>query len=152
MNNSVARALAILLQLIPLVARTEESTSSSASIEELMQLERIWNEAHLKGDADTLERLWNDNLQVIVPKMPVMTKTDVIAFARSGRMKFEHYATSNINMRFFGDSAVVTGRMRRSRTINGQSVDDDWQFTKVYLHKGRGWQVVVFQASEAPVT
>lgn len=117
-----------------------------------MQLEKVWNEAHLKGDGETLERLWSDNLQVIVPKMPVMTKADVIAFVRSGRMKFEKYATNHVNVRFFGDAAVVTGHMSRSRTLNGQTVDDDWQFTKVYVRKGRGWQVVIFQASDAPVT
>jgi ketosteroid isomerase-like protein len=151
MNIPAARALAILLLLIPLVARTEEPTSSSASVEELMQLEKVWNEAHLKADVETLEWLWSDNLQVIVPKMPVMTKADVVGFVRSGRMKFEKYVTNNINVRFFGDSAVVTGHMSRSRTLNGQSVDDDWQFTKVYVRKGRGWQVVIFHASDAPV-
>jgi ketosteroid isomerase-like protein len=146
------RILPILFVLLPLIAQTAEMPENSEATEELLRLEKVWNDAHLKGDAETLAWLWSDDLQVIVPKMPVMTKSDALAFARSGRMKFEKYATSNVRVRFFGDAAVVTGEMKRSRTLNGQSVDDDWQFTKVYLRKGRGWQVVIFHASDAPVT
>jgi ketosteroid isomerase-like protein len=144
--------------LICLAALASESnaapgTKTSASApDEFIALEKVWNEAHLKGDASILERLWSDDLQVIVPKMPVMTKSEVIAFARSGRMKFEQYATSHINVRRFGETAVVTGQMKRSRSLDGQSVDDNWQFTKVYLRKAGRWQVFIFQASEAPGT
>jgi hypothetical protein len=41
---------------------------------ELQRLERVWNEAHIRGDSDTLSRLWADDLEVAVPKMPVMKK------------------------------------------------------------------------------
>jgi ketosteroid isomerase-like protein len=134
------------------VSAAAEAQTSPSGTNEFVDLEKIWNEAHLKGDASALENLWSDDLQVIVPKMARMTKSDVLGFARSGRMKFDHYTTSNINVRLFGDTAVVTGDMKRSRTLNGQAVDDNWQFTKVYVRKAGRWRVVIFQASEAPVT
>jgi hypothetical protein len=101
------------------------------------------------GDADVLQSLWADDLEVDVPKMPAMSKTEVMAFARSGRMKFLRYATSDINIRVYGDAAVVTGRLQRTRTLNGQDLSDDWRFTKVYTRHAQTWRVVSFHASEA---
>jgi ketosteroid isomerase-like protein len=103
----------------------------------------------MHGDADVLGRLWADDLEVAVPRMPVMTKSQALAFARSGRMAFQRYETSEVQIRVFGDAAVVTGRPRRTRTLNGQAVDDDWRFTKVYIRRGGQWQVVACHASEA---
>jgi ketosteroid isomerase-like protein len=120
--------------------------------QELERLEKVWNEAHEHGDADVLQNLWADDLEVDVPKMPAMTKTEVLAFARSGRMKFLRYATSDLNFRLYGDAAVVTGRLQRTRTLNGQELSDDWRFTKVYTRHAQTWQVVSFHASEAAKT
>ena len=117
--------------------------------EELSHLETVWNEAHIRGDAAALERLWSDDLEVDVPRMPVMPKTEALAFARSGRMRFERYETSAIKVRLYGDTAVVTGRLLRTRTINGKQMDDDWRFTKVYVRQKGQWRVVTFHASEA---
>ena len=46
-----------------------------------------------------------DDLEVAVPKMPVMKKADVLEFARSGRMKFSRYETSDVRVRVYGDAA-----------------------------------------------
>jgi len=119
-------------------------------VSELLRLESVWNEAHEKGDASVLEKLWGDDLEVTVPRMPVMLKADALAFARSGRMKFQRYQTSDVKVRVYGDAALVSGRLQRTRTLNGKTLDDDWRFLKVYLRREARWQVVAFQASEAP--
>jgi hypothetical protein len=88
-------------------------------------------------------------MEVTVPKMPVMTKADVLKFARSGRMKFLTYGTSDIRVRLYGNAAVVTGRLQRTRAMNGQEISDDWRFTKTYVRETGQWRVVSFHASEA---
>jgi hypothetical protein len=81
--------------------------------------------------------------------MPVMTKPEAIGFLRSGRMKFQRYETSDIRIRVYGDAAVVTGRLLRTRSINGRDIDDNWRFTKVYARPAGRWQVVAWHASAA---
>ena len=125
-----------------------QSTRES-DVRELEHLETAWNEAHEHGDSNALEALWADDLEVAVPKMPVMTKAEVLGFARSGRMKFLHYTTSDIRVRVYGDAAVVTGRLQRTRVLNGQEISDDWRFTKMYVRESQKWRVVAFHASEA---
>jgi ketosteroid isomerase-like protein len=111
----------------------------------------VWNDAHIHGDAATLGRLWADDLEVAVPKMPIMKKSELIKFVDSGRMKFQRYETSDLNFRIYSQSAVVTGRLQRNREINGRAMEDDWRFTKVYERTADGWRVVSFHASETAI-
>jgi hypothetical protein len=96
---------------------------------------------------DALDRLWADDLTVAVPNMPVMTKENAIGIARSARLKFKRYQTSDIRIRLYGEAAVVTGQVERTRELNGLDVDDKWRFTKVYIRRAGRWQVVAWHAS-----
>jgi ketosteroid isomerase-like protein len=142
----------LVLALVPLVSLTamgSPQSTSEADARELERLEKVWNDAHERGDADALEKLWSNDLEVDVPRMPVMSKGDALSFARSGRMKFLRYATSDIRIRVYRDTAIVNGRLQRTRQINGKELSDDWRFTKVYVREAQQWRVVSFHASEA---
>jgi ketosteroid isomerase-like protein len=128
-----------------------QNTSRTADRDELQRLEGVWNTAHMRGDSEALSRLWADDLEVAVPKMPVMKKEELIKFVESGRMKFQRYETSDLNFRIYDQSAIVTGRLQRKREINGRTVEDDWRFTKVFQRTADRWRVVSFHASEASV-
>jgi hypothetical protein len=141
--------LVIILVGSAVTTSSSAQTSHDADVHELERLETVWNEAHEHGDADVLEKLWADDMEVAVPKMPVMTKADALRFARSGRMKFLSYRTSDIRVRLYDNAAVVTGRLQRRRSMNGQEISDDWRFTKTYIREAGQWRVVSFHASEA---
>lgn len=126
------------------------TATAQPGTEEFIQLETVWNVAHRSGDADALDRLWANDLEVAVPGMTPMSKSESLAFARSGRMRFERYETSQIKVRTYGDTAVVTGRLRRTRTVDDRQRVDDWRFTKVYARQSGTWRVVSFHASELP--
>jgi ketosteroid isomerase-like protein len=133
-----------------LVAALAPAPAGPADAPELLRLEQVWNDAHVHGDAAALEALWAEDLVVTVPRMPVITRATAITMARSGRIKFERYASSDIQVHLHGDTAVVTGRLVRARRMNDQQVEDHWQFTKVYLRQDGHWLVIAFHASEAP--
>lgn len=139
--------LAVWIIVAALIQETSEGAQEPASSMELSRLEDVWNEAHVRGDANGLDSLWANDLIVTVPNMRVLTKVEAIGILRSGRMKFEHYQTSDIRIRVYGEAAVVTGQLQRTRSINGQDVDDNWRFTKVYIRRAGRWQVVAWHAS-----
>jgi len=139
----------LLLTAFAAPAVSPAQSAAGTDTQQLERLEQVWNTAHQQGDADALQQLWADDLEVDVPRMSVMTKTDALNFARSGRMKFLHYVTSDIRIRVYGDAAVVSGRLQRTRSMNGKELSDDWRFTKVYIREAQRWQVVSFHASEA---
>ena len=126
-----------------------QGPASEADAAALARLEAEWNRAHVQGDASTLGRIFSDDLVVVVPGMRPLTKADSLGMFKAGGMKFDHYESSETQARLYGDTAIVTGRIRRTRTISGKTMDDDWRFTKVYLRRAGNWQVVSFHASNA---
>lgn len=145
---SLALVILVLTLSLTLIDFGRGQSTADANVRELQHLETVWNEAHEHGDTNALDALWADDLEVAVPKMAVMTKPEVLGFARSGRMKFLRYATSDIRIRVYGDAAVVTGRLQRTRVLGGKEVSDDWRFTKTYIRQAERWRVVAFHASE----
>jgi ketosteroid isomerase-like protein len=142
--------LFLLVPLATILVPMSPAQSKDADTHELERLEQVWNDAHERGDADSLDKLWANDMEVAVPKMPVMTKADVLKFARSGRMKFLVYRTSDVHFRVYGDAAIVTGHLQRKRSMNGQEITDNWLFTKSYVRQAGQWRVVSFHASDAP--
>ncbi|MBX7187194.1 MAG: nuclear transport factor 2 family protein [Vicinamibacteria bacterium] len=115
----------------------------------LTRLEALWNDAHMRGDAVALDQLWADELVAVVPRMAPLPKQDALAFVRSARMKFLRYESSDVTVKVYDNSAVARGRLLRARELGGQTIQDNWRFTKVYVRQGGQWRVVAFHASEA---
>jgi ketosteroid isomerase-like protein len=130
-----------------LAQKPARETRASRDVKELSRLEAVWNEAHLRGDAIALNNLWDNDLFVTVPDMPVMNKEESLAIWKSGKMKFDIYRTSDVRIRVYGDSAVVTGQLERIRDSTSQKFEDDWRFTKVYVRRAGRWQVVAWHGS-----
>ena len=132
-----------LATLIPVCAKD----SSTADVKELTRLEQVWNDAHLRGDAAALEKIWAEDLFVTMPDMPVMNKEESLAIWKAGKMKFDIYKTSDIRIKVYGNSAVVTGQLVRIRDAQSTKFEDDWRFTKVYVRRDGRWQVVAWHGS-----
>src|SRR5262245_64979428 len=97
----------LLCFLIGIVATATADVESDKT--ELLALEKVWNDAHLNGNADALDAIWADDFTVTAPKMQILTKADALAFARSGKMKFQRYEKNDVAVRVCGDAAVVSG-------------------------------------------
>lgn len=139
--------LCVWLVAVALVQVPVGNAPADADVTTLTRLETDWNTAHVRGDAAALELLFADDVVVMVPGMRVMTKANAVGMLTTGRMKFDRYETSETKFRVYDATAIVTGRLRRTRVIAGGTVDDDWRFTKVYLRRAGRWQVVSFHAS-----
>ena len=139
--------LTLALLVVGLLQAPAEKAGQNDVRTALERLETEWNAAHVRGDAAALDRIFSDDLVIIVPAMRVLTKADAVGMFTSGRMKFDKYDTSETTFRILGDTAIVNGRLKRTRVINGATTDDDWRFTKVYVRRADRWQVISFHAS-----
>ena len=123
----------------------------SVDVQELKRLEKVWNDAYVRADADALEQLCADDLVVTMTDMVVLNKRSSIAILRSGKVKFERYETSDLGTHVYDRAAVVTGRLQRTRSVQGREVNDEWRFTKVYIRRGGKWLVVAWHASTVAI-
>ncbi len=127
-----------------------QGNASTADVEMFNQLEKTWNEAHLKNDTTAFNQLWDDDITITVPRMPVFSKKDALAMYKRINVKFMVYESNNISIRRFGDLALVSGIIHRVREFGEKKADEHWQFTKVYHLADQVWKVISFQASETP--
>lgn len=139
------RSVTLLVVLVLSLAAA--AVGQTGADKELARLETVWNDAHVKGDAAALDKLWADDLIVTMPDMPIMNKADALAMWKSGTVKFHRYKTSDIRIRIYGNSAVVTGQLERRRTNDPTEFEDDWRFTKVYVRRAGKWLVVAWHGS-----
>jgi hypothetical protein len=149
-DGVVGLMIALLAASAFLPSQAASPSRDTPDATELRRLETVWNAAHVRGDVAALTALWDDELTVTVPEMPLMTKSDLVAFWRSGRSAITRHETSDVLIRIYENSGVVTGRLQRERNFNGQAVRDDWRFLKVYVRRGGVWKVVAYQATVAP--
>ena len=136
--------------LFSLTIAASPSFSQPAIAQHWQELEGRWNEAHLRGDLEALGDLWANDLSIIVPKMSPMDKGSALRFWRTVPVKFTQYASSDLSANELGTTAVVTGKLLRSREFGGRVATDTWLFTKVYARRDGKWRVIAFHASEAP--
>ena len=132
-----------------LIQANPGASKDASDLNELYRLEEVWNQAHVKSDADALDALWADDLIVTIAAMPLLNKADALAMVRSNKMPFTKYETSDLRVKRLGASALVTGRLQRERTMGGKTITDNWRFTKVYAMHGGRWQVIAWHASPA---
>jgi len=127
----VKLSIAIVLLFVSFQKGTTQETSND--VKELARLETVWNEAYVRGDAIALESLYGDDPIATMTDMQVLDKAQSLRILGSGRVKFQHYETSDLRIRVYDDAAVVTGRLLRTRMTNAGETNDSWRFTKVYV-------------------
>ena len=140
---------ALVLTLLTFLQPAAVSTDA-ADLKELYRLEDVWNTAHVKGDTEALDKLWAADLEIIIAAMRLMTKAEALEMARSNKMPFTKYETSELKVKRFRDSALVTGRLLRERVMARKTITDNWRFMKVYAMSGGRWRVTAWHASPAP--
>ena len=73
----------------------------------------------MQNDVATVNRLLADDYLGINPNGTLETKADALAQRRSGTMKISSIDPDNMKVRVYGDTAVVTSRVRTWRAMTG---------------------------------
>jgi uncharacterized protein (TIGR02246 family) len=114
---------------------------------EVRQLESDLREAWLRGDTATLQRLLADDWKIIHTNGREQTKAQFIEAIKSGRIKFKSMEFDEVEVRVYGDAAVVTARSTNRVEFRGQESSGQVRFTRVYVRRREEWRVVTEQAS-----
>ena len=115
--------------------------------EELKKLENDRAQAVLKGDTATLDRMTADDYTVINISGQLLTKAQVLEAIKSGDLKYDQLENNDIQVRVYGDTAVLTGRTTQKGQFKGKDISGQTRFTRVYLKQHGKWQAVAFQAT-----
>ncbi len=118
--------------------------------EELKKLETDRAAAAVKGDVATLEKQTSDDYTFINLYGQMSDKSQMVDNFRTGRTKLTSNELSDMKVRVYGNTAVITGKADVAGTIAGKDTKGQIMFTRVYVKKGGSWQSVAFQQTLVP--
>ena len=154
MNSCMVLVLSTLLVLpasvgaqIGVHPRPPIQSADQEAIREIIDLERQCKEASLRRDADFVQSTLADNYVAITPLGQVTTKQDTISARKSGQLRYQALDVSDMVVRVYGDTAVVTARADVKGRQLGEDFSGPYRYTRVWVrHNGR-WQTVSYQAT-----
>lgn len=123
------------------LAATEDTRS------EIMKLEEERNRAILAGDVATLDRLTSEDYTFITLKGEMRTKSEILQGFKSGSFKYESRSISDLQVRVYENTAIVTGRSIQKGSENGKDYSGDYRFTRVYVREHGRWLTVALQTT-----
>ena len=113
--------------------------------EQLMKLEADRAVAVVKGDVATLEKQTSDDYTLINMNGQMSGKTQMVTAFKTGQTKLTSDEVSDMKVRVYGNTAVITGKVDVAGTMAGKDTKAQIMFTRVYVKKGGQWQSVAFQ-------
>ena len=133
---------------------TVVASSQNRAIEsELTELEHRLVKAWIAGDRATVDSVLAADWSVIDMTGHVLTKPQVMQEFGSGERRIESGSVDELNVRVFGDIAIVTGRSVLAGSYQGKSASVVQRFTDVFARRDRRWQAVASQGTQiAPST
>jgi hypothetical protein len=126
-------------------------TLQADDAEELRRLDKELSVATWTGDPLWFEQNVDDDYVLITPGGTRRTKRDVISELSTPGMKMDPFDTSEVQVRIYGDSAVVNGRMLQRFTLGRVRYTNDLLYTDVYVKKKGLWLLVSGHASNVAV-
>jgi len=118
--------------------------------EELVNLEQETVRAMQWNNGTLFRRIYGEDFVGILPSGQIMDKAEWIASIENSGIKYTSFLTSDIRVRMFQDTAVVTCLWSSRGTRGGQSFYRQLRVTHVYIYGQRGWQAVASQETLLP--
>jgi ketosteroid isomerase-like protein len=115
---------------------------------ELTQIEHQLVRAWIDGDRKTVDSILASDWSVIDLTGHVLTRTQVMQELGSGDRRIESGSVDDLNVRMFGEIAIVTGRSVLTGTYKGKRASVTQRFTDVFARRDGRWQVVASQGTQ----
>jgi len=125
-----------------------DQPSSRATIEveqHIRQLNDEWVKAIMRADADALNRIMADDFYFTYP-LEGDDKAQFIADITSGDLKIKYIGREQLNVRVFGNTAVLTARDSATWLYHGRELAGQYKILSVFTERDGQWQLCAIQA------
>jgi len=122
-------------------------TADQESMRQILDLERQSKDAAVHRDADFSQRTLADDYVAITPLGQVITKSDTVAARKSGQLRYDSIEISDVVVRVYGNTAVVTARADVKGRDLGEEFNGPYRFTRIWVRRNGQWLAVSYQAT-----
>jgi len=153
-NKCLAFLFCLLVPLPVLAAQRVSARPKSAmdtgdqeSIREIIDMEHQAREASLRRDVEFSQRNLAEDYVAITPLGQVTTKQDTVSARKSGQLKYDTINVTDMVVRVYGDTAVVTARADVKGHQLGEDFSGPYRYTRVWVRRTGHWLAVSYQAT-----
>jgi uncharacterized protein (TIGR02246 family) len=125
----------------------EKVAAASSTEQAVRQLFDSLVSSYAKNDATVPARIVADDATFTNPLGEVLTKEQRLAEIKPGGLQFDSYTADDVNVRVYGDAAVVTYRASVTGKRGDQDISGQNRVTSVFVKKGGNWQLVAAQST-----
>ncbi len=118
--------------------------------DELVNLEKDAARALQSNSGTIFRRVYGDDFVGILPTGQVLDKAGWIAAIENSSTQYSSFVASDIKVRMFEDTAVVTCLWSAHGTKNGHAFSRQSRVTHIYIWGQRGWQAIASQETLLP--
>jgi ketosteroid isomerase-like protein len=134
-------------QHVAIHPRSSFDSAEEATIREIVDMERQAREASIRRDADFSQRTLAEDYVAITPLGQVTTKQDTLSARKSGQLRYDTINVSDMVVRVYGDTAVVTARADVKGHQLGEDFSGPYRYTRIWVRRTGHWQAVSYQAT-----
>ena len=151
MATPVVVAAAFSLAALSAVPAGAQMGATASVEEQIKKMEKERAAAVVKADVATLEGLTSDDYILINANGQLSNKAETMNNIKTGVIKLTSNEVSDMKVRVYGDTAIVTGKSTAKGTIAGRELKGPVLFTRVYVKKDGTWKSVAFQQTPVVV-
>ena len=133
----------------PLVLSQKAGKKASDTVvrESIVGLNREWNEALVRRDIASLDRLLNDDFVFTSSTGRIQNKAQYIKSIQSSDRTFESFDSVDLEVRIYGPATVVTGRAVAKIRYQNEERVNQYRYTDVWIKRQKRWRAVARQAT-----
>jgi ketosteroid isomerase-like protein len=122
-----------------------EAATAEGNHQELINLEKETVHALMLNNTTFFKRVYGEDFVGTTATGRVINKAAYMANVASSTNKYSVFIASDIQVRIFQDTAVVSSLWTARGTQDGRPFDRQYRVTHVYIYGQRGWQAVSSQ-------
>ena len=125
------------------ISRADEA----ADKEQLRELEKRSAASLVSGDFQMLGSIFAEEWTLVSDDGQVLSRQQVFGQLRNGDLKFTSYALGDVDIRIFGDTAVIIGHGNPHGQYRDQRFETNELFTDTFIRRGGQWRCVLSHTS-----
>jgi len=113
--------------------------------EELARQADAWDKAIIRKDRAAIAENMAEDFRQISARGDVASKTAFLDAIMSPKLVINPYGVEDMDIRFYGDVALVSGRTRMTGSYDGKPFGSHYRYVDVYVRKEGKWRVASVQ-------
>jgi len=115
--------------------------------DELRGVEKNWASTVTSGNLAAIEQILGDQLIYAHSSGVIETKREYLARLRTGQQKYDRIEHQSMNVKVYGETAVVHCKVRMTGSSNAKPFDDQLMMMHVWVKQGGKWLLAAHQTT-----